>query len=185
MASPKTANPASPFQAETVNSASPFGRPRGDKLVIPDGETVNARSLKGELAFRERVNPASPKSLLREPFEEPFEGGRARGEKTSHAVTLKTNHARQGDRGGRAIGSQGTFMLPLQGGKQPPRKQASAPDWNGWADWLQTNQGMAKDAAWSWLMATLERIERERGVDSTKAGAILDRELKLRRKAVA
>ena len=50
---------------------------------------------------------------------------------------------------------------------------------------MQTNQGMTKDAAWSWLMATIERIERERGVDSTKAGAILDRELKLRRKAVA
>ena len=153
-------------------------------MVIPDGETVNARSLKGELAFRERVNPASPKSLLREPFEEPFEGARARGEKTLQAVTIKTNHARQGDRGGRAIGSQGTFMLPIQGGNQPPRKQASAPDWSGWAGWLQTNQGMTTDAAWSWLMATLERIETERGVDSTKACAILDLELKLRRKAV-
>jgi len=76
-------------------------------------------------------------------------------------------------------------MLPIQGGNQPPRKQAGAPDWNGWAGWLQTNQGMTKDAAWSWLMATLERIETERGVDSTEAGAILDRELKRRRKAAA
>ncbi len=50
---------------------------------------------------------------------------------------------------------------------------------------MQTNQGMTKDAAWSWLMATLERIETERGVDSTEAGAILDRELKRRRKAAA
>ncbi len=74
-------------------------------------------------------------------------------------------------------------MLPLQGGNQTKRKQASAPDWNGWAGWLQTNQGMTKDAAWSWLMATLERIETERGVDGNEAEAILDRELKLRRKA--
>ncbi len=67
-------------------------------------------------------------------------------------------------------------MLPLQGGNQTKRKQASAPDWNGWAGWLQTNQGMTKDAAWSWLMATF---------DGNEAEAILDRELKLRRKAAA
>jgi len=44
---------------------------------------------------------------------------------------------------------------------------------------------MTKDAAWSWLMATLERIETERGVDSTEAGTTLDREFKRRRKAAA
>jgi len=76
-------------------------------------------------------------------------------------------------------------MLPIKGANQPQRNQPRAPDWNGWADGLQTDQGMTKDAAWSWLMATLERIETERGVDSTEAGTTLDRELKRRRKAAA
>ena len=96
-----------------------------------------------------------------------------------------TNHARQGDRGGGKSRAQGHFMLPIEGANQPQRNQPRAPDWNGWAAWLQRDQGMAKDAAWSWLMATLERIERERGVDSTEAGAILDRQLKRQRKAAA
>ncbi len=71
---------ASPFRAETVNAASPFGRARGANGAPLDRETVNARSLKGEVPFQERVNSSSPDSPLSKPIEEPFEGGaRARG----------------------------------------------------------------------------------------------------------
>ncbi|MCH8996691.1 MAG: helix-turn-helix domain-containing protein [Proteobacteria bacterium] len=157
--------------------------------TMDEAETGTETTAKGDQTDRERGTKLTPNILLREPFEEPLEGGGARAEKPGQTVhgfsTDQQKDARQGDPGGGAGGSQDHFMLPIQGGNQPPRKQASAPDWNGWAGWLQTNQGMTKDAAWSWLMATLERIETERGVESTEAGAILDRELKRRRKAAA
>ena len=50
---------------------------------------------------------------------------------------------------------------------------------------MQREQGMTKEEAWALLMARLERIETERDVDSIKAGAILDRELRRRRKVAA
>ena len=132
------------------------------------------------------VEKSPPKRLSEAYIKDPAKRGARNGENTSRHDTEKpTNHARQGDRGGGNSRAQGHFVLPIEGANQPQRNQPRAPDWNGWAGWLQTDQGMAKDAAWSWLMATLERIERERGVDSTEAGAILDRELKRQRKAAA
>ena len=76
-------------------------------------------------------------------------------------------------------------MLPIQGGNQKPETRSHVPDWNGWAAWLQRNRGMTCQVAWQWLSDEQDRIGAERGVDLTAAGAILDRELKNRRKAVA
>lgn len=151
---------------ERVNASSPL-----------PAETVNASSERGERAFPEMVNASSPKSPLSKPIDEPLEGGDARA--------ANQKEARQRDRGCGNSRAQGHMMLPIQGGNQQPKNQRIEPDWKGWAVWLQTDQGMTKDAAWSWLMATLERIEIERRVDSTEAGVILDRELKRRRKAAA
>ena len=126
-----------------------------------------------------------PKRLSEANLRDPAKRGARTGEKASCATTPKTNHARQGDRGGRASGSQDHFMLPLQGGHQTPREQASEPDWNGWARWLSTQPGHDKYSALIWIGAEIERIVKDEGVDSTEAGATLDRELKRRRKAAA
>ncbi len=132
------------------------------------------------------IAKSPPKRLSEAYLRDPAKRGARNGENTSrHATEKPTNHARQRDRGGGNSRAQGHFMMPIQGGNHPLKKRASAPDWSGWAGWLQTDQGMTKAAAWAWLMATLKRIETERGVDSTEAGAILDRELKRRRKAAA
>ncbi len=140
-------------------------------------ETGTKSTTKGDQTDRERGTKLTPDILLSKSIDEPLEGARGRGADQKDAI--------QGDRGGGKTRSQGYLLLPFQGVNQPPRHQASAPDWNGWAAWLQTNQGMTKEGSWSWIMTTLERIEEERGVSDTEAGAILDRELKRRRKAAA
>ncbi len=180
-------NETSPFRAETVNAASPFGRARGDTVSPLDGETVNARSLKGEVPFPERVNSSSPDSPLSKPIEEPFEGGaHARtGEEASHAATLKTNHARQGDRGGGNSGAQGHILLPIQGGNQQPKTGPCQTGLEGWAIWIARTHDLTVTRARLWISDQIDRIAAGRGVDSTEAGVILDRELTRRRKAAA
>ncbi len=127
-----------------------------------------------------------PKRLSEAYIKDPAKRIARDGENTAQGNGRKpTNFARQGDRGGGNSRAQGHMMLSIQGGYQKPERQRIEPDWNGWAGWLQTDQGMTKNDAWSWLMATLKRIETERRVDSTEAGVILDRELKRRRKAAA
>ena len=93
--------------------------------------------------------------------------------------------ARQGDRRGGGSLAQCHFMLPIRGTNQQPKNQPSAPDWLGWAGWLQSHQGMTGEVAWLWIMERLDQIEKERGVGKTEAGGILDRELKRRRKVAA
>ena len=124
---------------------------------------------------------------FKEPVEEPFEG--ARGARLDAfddvAGRVINNMARQRDKGSGNTQAQGHLLLPLEGGNQQPDNRPHKPDWNGWAAWLQSDQGMTKERAWKWLMITIERIETERGVNGTEAGAILDRELKRRRKSAA
>lgn len=169
---------------ERVTDMSPF-----PVRAATSAETVTRTVVNGDKNGRETVTYLSPDSPLREPIEETFEGARASAADQAGDVQRPSadyqKDARQGDRGGGNSRAQGHLLLPIKGGNQTPRKQAGAPDWNGWAAWMQTDQGMTKDAAWRWLMAALERIEAERGVDSAEAGAILDRELKRRRKAAA
>jgi len=77
------------------------------------------------------------------------------------------------------------MMLSIQGGNQKPATKPREPDWDGWAAWLQQYRGMTSRAAWQWLSDEQDRLVDERGIDLTEAGAILDRELKRQRKAVA
>ena len=88
---------------ERVNATSPCGRARGDTVSPLERETVNARSLKGEVAFPERMNSSSPDSPLSKPIEEPLETRGARAEHPGHTVPGLGNDdqkdARQGDRG--------------------------------------------------------------------------------------
>jgi hypothetical protein len=97
---------------ERVNSASPF-----------QAETVSASSLKGEAAFPERVNSASPKSPLSKPIEEPFEGAAAHG--------ADQKEARQGE-----------ILMGIEGG--------GIPNWPEWVAWLQ-ELGMTEVQAARWL----------------------------------
>ena len=166
--------------------------PRGDIHAALDEKVTTSGDKPAEKvtnANSQAVDPIAkspPKRLSEAYIRDPAKPRARDGEDRSYATTdLPTNHARQSNQGSGKSQAQGHFMLPIKGGNQPRRNQASAPDWNGWARWFQTDQGMTKEAAWAWLMATLKRIEDERGVDSTEAGAILDRELKRRRKATA
>ena len=77
------------------------------------------------------------------------------------------------------------MMLPIQGGYQKPTTKQREPDWKGWAAWIERVDNLTSEQAWTWLLGEIDRIAAERGVDSTNAGAILDRELKKRRKVAA
>ena len=157
-----------------------------DEKVASGGYKQPEKVAKSNSQAVDPVAKAPPKRLSEAYLKDPAKRIARDGENTARGDTGKpTNFARQGDRGGGRSRTQGHMMLPIQGGNQKPKNQQREPDWKGWADWLQTDQGMTKDTAWSWLMAKLERIETERGVDSTKAGVILDSELKRRRKVAA
>ena len=157
-----------------------------DEKVTTSGDNPAEKVTNANSQVIDPIAKSPPKRLSEAYLRDPAKRGARNGENTSrHATEKPTNHARQRDRGGGNSRAQGYFMMPIRGGNHPLKKRASAPDWSGWAGWLQTDQGMTKAAAWAWLMATLKRIETERGVDSTEARAILDRELKRRRKAAA
>ena len=184
-------------QVVVVNSDDNRGRDdaRGATVAPLDDKVVNAEDNPIEKVVKpnsQAVDPVAkplPKRLCEAYLKDPAKRGAQNGENTSrHDTEKSTHHARQGVRGGGNSGAQEHLKWgphALKGRNQLPRNQPSAPDWNGWAAWLQSDQRMTKEAAWSWLMATLERIETERGVDSTEAGKVLDRELKRRRKAAA
>ena len=133
------------------------------------------------------VDPAEkskPKRLSEAYLRDPAKPRARNGENRSHAATPKTIHARQGDRGGGESEPQGHLKWPphgLKGRNQPPSKRASQPDFTGWANWLSTQPGWTKFEALKWIGEEIDRIAEKRGVDSVKAGAILDRELKRRR----
>ncbi len=77
------------------------------------------------------------------------------------------------------------MLLPIQSGYQKPTTKQREPDWKGWAAWIKLADNLTSEQAWTWLLGEIDRIAAERGVESTKAGAILDRELKKRRKPAA
>ena len=76
-------------------------------------------------------------------------------------------------------------MLPPKGRYQKPTTQRREPDWKGWAAWIESANGLTSEQAWSWLSDEIDRIAGERDVGVTEAGAVLDRELKRRRKVAA
>ncbi len=171
---PEKGDVVSPFDQCGAEKVTNGGDNPTEIVTKPNSQAVDPKP-------RSRPKRLS-EAYLRDPAKPRAPGGKS----TSQASTVKpTNHARQGDREGGNSRAQGHILPPIQGGYQKPTTKQREPDWKGWAAWLQTDQGMTKDAAWSWLMATLERIETERGVCSNEAGAILDRELKRRRKAAA
>ncbi len=56
------------------------------------------------------------------------------------------------------------------------------PDWNGWVQWLVSSRQVSTDKAWPWLMAEIERFQKEQDVSSEEAARILDQELKTKRR---
>jgi DNA-binding MarR family transcriptional regulator len=174
---PARADTASPLDECGSENVANSGYIPPEKVATPNSQAVDpvAKSRPKRLSEAYLKDPAKPRCTRA-----PNPGHRVQGLNTGDH-----KDARQADRGGGISRAQGPFMLPINWANQPQRNQPRAPDWNGWAAWLQREQGMTKEEAWAWLMARLERIETERGVDSIEAGEILDRELKRRRKVAA
>lgn len=55
-------------------------------------------------------------------------------------------------------------------------------DLSGWARWLVSSRRIQGEQAWLWLMAEIDRIAEEQGVDKKEAERLLDRQLKIRRR---
>ncbi len=161
----------SPFPAQTATGT-------GDTLS-PVPETVTGMVVNSDRNGRETVTDLSPDSLLREPFEEPFEGARARAGNPGHSVrgfgTADQKDARQGDRGGGANRSQGEVLYSFDGGNQP--------SWPTWVAWLQ-ELGMTERQARRWLAKWGDdlgwdevdrRLQRIRDAGPTGQGGLNDR----------
>ncbi len=165
-----------PPLAENVTSSDDN---TAEKVTNPNSQVLDPLEKSGppkRLSEANRRDPAKP---------------RARdGEITVTACDREksTNHARQSDRGGGESEPHGHLKWPPHGLKarnQPPRNQASAVDLTGWANWLSTQPGFTKYSAIIWIGKEIEAIKTERGVDFTEAAAMLDGQLKRRRKAAA
>ena len=142
--------------------------PGGDSTVSPPGVT-------------EPDFPSSDLSSSARPS-----GSREGVDQRSDDRTVEAKkNARQGDRRGGGSRAQGHMLLPIAGEYQKPTNQRSEPDWKGWANWLQSAQGINSEQSWEWLSDEMDGIAAARGIDLTEAGAVLDRELKRRRKRAA
>ena len=162
---------------------SPSAQP---EIVTTGGDYLAEKVTKPKWQTVDPQAKPAPKRLSEAYLRDPAKPRARHGENTARGDTRKpTNFARQGDRGGGSSRAQGHMMLPIQGGNQKPETRSRGPGWHGWAAWLQRDRGMTCQAAWQWLSDEQDRIAAERGVDLTAAGAILDRELKKRRKAAA
>ena len=168
---PSRANTAPPLNEKVTTG----GDDRPEKVTKPNSQAVDPQA------------KSAPKRLSEAYLRDPAKPRARDGENGVAACDTEkpTNHARQGDRGGGNSRAQGHFMLPPKGGYQKPTAQRRAPDWKGWAAWIERANGLTSEQAWNWLSAEIDRIAAERGVGITEAGAILDRELKRRRKVAA
>ena len=157
-----------------------------DEKVTTSGDNPAEKVTNANSQLIDPVAEPPPKRLSEAYLRDPAKRRARNGEDRSLATAeQQTNLARQGDRGGRAIGSQGHFMLPLQGGSQLQRKQGTEFDWMGWVGVLMTYKDMTKKEAVLWIMNRLDDIKNEGAADSTEAERKLDRELKRWRKAAA
>ncbi len=162
-----------------------------DKKVTTSGDNPAEKVTNPNSQVLDPLEKSGPSKRLSEANRRDPAKPRARdGEITVTACDREksTNHARQSDRGGGESEPQGHLKWPrhgLKGRNQPPRKQARAPDFTGWANWLSTQPGFTKYSAIIWIGKEIEAIKTERGVDFTEAAAMLDGQLKRRRKAAA
>ena len=77
------------------------------------------------------------------------------------------------------------MLHPIQGDYQKSTTKQREPDWKGWAAWYMSIYDLTREQAWLRLSDEIDTIAAERGIGITEAGAILDRQLKKRRKLAA
>ncbi len=169
---------------------------RGDTVSPPDEGGTEKVASSGDILPEKVAKPNSqavdpqtksrPKRLSEAYLRDPAKPRTRASEKRSDDRTVQPNNfARQGDRGGGSGRAQGHMMLPIQGGYQKPTTKQREPDWKGWAAWYMSIYDLTKEQAWLRLSDEIDTVAAERGIGITEAGAILDRQLKKRRKLAA
>jgi DNA-binding MarR family transcriptional regulator len=167
----------------TSTADSPSTQP---EIITARGDYRAEKVTKSKPHAVDPLAKSAPKRSSEAYLRDPAKPRVRNGENTARGDTRKpTNFARQGDRGDSKGRTQEHMMLPIQLGNQKPETRSGDPDWNGWAAWLQQDCGMTCQVAWQFLIDEQDRIATERCIDKIAAGAILDRELKKRRKASA
>ncbi len=173
-ANPEKGDVASPFDECGAEKVANSGYDRPEKVATPNSQAVDPQT------------KSRPKRLSEAYLRDPAKP-RARDGKSALAAAMPkpTKDARQGDRGGGSGRAQGHMLLPLRGGYQKPTTKQREPDWKGWAAWIERVDNLTRERAWTWIAAEIDKIKAAHAIGDAEAGAILDRQLKKRRKLAA